>query len=148
MGRKGAPPVAESSDRSGWAGACVCANNVQRKCLAPTRKSVLSVGTACTHLSVGLEADCSPQGEPRGCLLRQDIRPCRNQKTPSFRMEFSVLALPIFPCRQSIVAAFKNMPVACFSRKKVPTFRLRLSCVGVTYLPVQSPAKYCRRRCA
>ena len=30
----------ESSDRSGWAGACVCANNVRRKCLAPTRKSV------------------------------------------------------------------------------------------------------------
>ena len=62
-----------------------------------TRQSVFSVGTACTHLSVGLEADSSPQGEPWGCLLRQDILPCRNQKTPSFRMEFSVLALPIFP---------------------------------------------------
>ena len=29
----------ESSDRSGWAGACVCVNNVRRKCLATTRKS-------------------------------------------------------------------------------------------------------------
>ena len=29
----------EPSDRSGWAGACVCANNVRRKCLATTRKS-------------------------------------------------------------------------------------------------------------
>ena len=29
----------ESSDRSGWAGACVCANNVRRKCLATTWKS-------------------------------------------------------------------------------------------------------------
>ena len=48
---------------------------------------------------------CAIQGGPWGCLLRQDIRPCWNQKTPSFRMEFSVLALPIFPCShpQSIV---------------------------------------------
>ena len=30
-------------------------------------------------------------------------------------------------------------------RKKDPDFRLSL-CVGITYLPGQSPAKYCRRR--
>ena len=39
MGRKGAPPVAESSDRSGWAGTCLCTNEVQGKGLVPTRKS-------------------------------------------------------------------------------------------------------------
>ena len=33
-----------------------------------TRQSVFSVGTACTHLSVGLAADSSPQGEPRGAV--------------------------------------------------------------------------------
>jgi hypothetical protein len=36
-GFEGAPPGAESSDRRNWAGSCVCANNVQRKCLVPTR---------------------------------------------------------------------------------------------------------------
>ena len=35
--RKGAPPVAESSDRSGWAGTCLCTNEVQGKGLVPTR---------------------------------------------------------------------------------------------------------------
>ena len=30
--------------------------------------------------------------------------------------------------------------------KKEPSFRLTLLCVGVTYLPGQSPAKYCRRK--
>ena len=39
VGRKGAPPVAESSDRSGWAGTCLCTNEVQGKGLVPTRKS-------------------------------------------------------------------------------------------------------------
>ena len=39
VGRKGAPPVAESSDRSGWAGTCLCTNEVQGKDLVPTRKS-------------------------------------------------------------------------------------------------------------
>ena len=35
--RKGAPPGAESSDRSGWAGTCLCTNEVQGKGLVPTR---------------------------------------------------------------------------------------------------------------
>ena len=39
VGRKGELPVAEPSDRGGWAGACVCTSNAQGKCLAPTRKS-------------------------------------------------------------------------------------------------------------
>ena len=39
VGRKGAPPVAESSDRRGWAGTCLCTNEVQGKGLVPTRKS-------------------------------------------------------------------------------------------------------------
>ena len=37
VGRKGAPPGAESSDRSGWAGTCLCTNEVQGKGLVPTR---------------------------------------------------------------------------------------------------------------
>jgi len=36
-GRKGAPPVAESSDRSGWAGTCLCTSKAQGKGLVPTR---------------------------------------------------------------------------------------------------------------
>ena len=34
---EGAPPMAESSNRNGWADTCVCANNVQRRCLVSTR---------------------------------------------------------------------------------------------------------------
>ena len=64
-----------------------------------------------------------------------------------FSSRFLVLALRIFLCRQRIVLPLKNSPGDCFRQKKAPTLRLRL-CVGVTYLPVQSPAKYCRRRCA
>ena len=65
MGRKGAPPVAESSDRSGWAGACVCANNVRRKCLATTRKSAsqtLQV-SKCFHKIDQYRGDGLPEGE-------------------------------------------------------------------------------------
>ena len=36
-GRKGAPPVAESSDRSGWAAACLGASKAKREGLAATR---------------------------------------------------------------------------------------------------------------
>ena len=39
VGHKGAPPVAESSDRSGWAGTWFCASKAQGKTLVPTRKS-------------------------------------------------------------------------------------------------------------
>ena len=49
MGRKGAPPVAESSDRSGCAGTCLCTNEVQGKGLVPTRKSVLLAVGPCRH---------------------------------------------------------------------------------------------------
>ncbi len=42
--RKEAPPVAESSDRSGWAGTCLCTNEVQGKGLVPTR-----ILTPCTQ---------------------------------------------------------------------------------------------------
>ena len=38
VARKGAPPAAESSDRSGWAGTWFCANEVQGKTLVPTRR--------------------------------------------------------------------------------------------------------------
>ena len=44
VGRKGAPPVAESSDRSGWAGTCLCTNEVQGKGLVPTQ-----ILTPCTQ---------------------------------------------------------------------------------------------------
>ena len=43
-GRKGAPPVAESSDRSGWAATCICANNVRHKCLVATRRAAFLAG--------------------------------------------------------------------------------------------------------
>ena len=38
VARKGAPPVAESSDRGGWAGTWFCTNEVQGKTLVPTRR--------------------------------------------------------------------------------------------------------------
>ena len=39
MGHEGAPPVAESSDRNGWAAACLGASEAQREGLAATRGS-------------------------------------------------------------------------------------------------------------
>ena len=62
MGRKGAPPVAESSDRSGWAGTCLCTNEVQGKGLVPTRKSQGSIvqpqfsARRCLEIATGLTA--------------------------------------------------------------------------------------------
>ena len=42
------------------------------------------------------------------------------------------------------VLTFKKCPVDTFRQKKAPIFRSGLG-VRVTYLPGQSPAKYCRR---
>ena len=59
----------EPSDRSGWAGACVCANNVQRKCLAPTRKSVSQRLQVFEYFrKIGL---CRRNGLPEGELPRR-----------------------------------------------------------------------------
>ena len=62
-----------------------------------------------------------------------------------------MLALPIFLGRPRIVPPLKSSPVDYFRRKtpflskrKEPDKRLALD-VGITYLPGQSPAKYCRR---
>ena len=55
-----------------------------------------------------------------------------------------MLALPTFLGRPSIVLAFNKMPVASCSKKEPRPFG-RGSYVGITYLPGQSPAKYCRR---
>ena len=62
VGRKGAPPGAESSDRSGWAGTCLCTNEVQGKGLVPTRKSQGSIvqpqfsARRCLEIATGLTA--------------------------------------------------------------------------------------------
>ena len=44
------------------------------------------------------------------------------KKRARLSSDSSVFALPIFPGRPSIVLALKSMPVACFSKKKPPTF--------------------------
>jgi len=55
-GFEGAPPVAESSDRRSWAGTWVCANNVQRKALVPTRTVGSSVRPReCKRCAAGAE---------------------------------------------------------------------------------------------
>ena len=48
------------------------------------------------------------------------------------------------PGRPTYCHAVRNSPVDCCRHKKASYFRRR-SCVRVTYLPGQSPAKYCRR---
>ena len=58
-----------------------------------------------------------------------------------------MFALPIFPGRPSIVTLSAGVRWTPASVKKEPGFLLTL-CVRVTYLPGQSPAKYCRRTCA
>ena len=50
------------------------------------------------------------------------------QKSPNLSAEASVFALPIFLGRPGIVLALRNMPVACFSKKKPPTFVGGLLC--------------------
>ena len=66
------------------------------------------------------------------------------KKTAHFRVR-CVLALPIFPGRPSIVTPSGTVRWTVPGVKKEPDFRLTLY-VGVTYLPGQSPAKYCRRK--
>ena len=60
-----------------------------------------------------------------------------------------MLALPIFPGRPRIVLPKKHsggvFPAESGYVKKEPDRSLVLTCVGITYLPGQSPAKYCRR---
>ena len=70
-----------------------------------------------------------------------------NEKDLPVASPFLVLALPIFLCRQSIVPAEPGPEAVCrICKRKGLAGGKSFSCVGVTYLPVQSPAKYCRRR--
>ena len=69
---------------------------------------------------------------------------CHRQKNLVLSDEALMLALPTFLGRPSIVLAFNKMPVASCSKKEPRPFG-RGSYVGITYLPGQSPAKYCRR---
>ena len=76
-----------------------------------------------------------------------------NQSEPVFRIAAALRRAGVSPPygffgRGTVGAALRLGIVPVCITKKVPTFRLRLSCVGVTYLPGQSPSKYCRRRCA
>ena len=66
------------------------------------------------------------------------------EKTSYFRRRFLCSRYLAFRVGQRIVLPYKKCPVDTFRQKKAPTFRSRL-CVRVTYLPGQSPAKYCRR---
>ena len=62
-----------------------------------------------------------------------------------------MLKFPIFPGRPTYCPAAETLQWSVSGRihirvKKEPVFRLVLPvCVGITYLPGQSPAKYCRR---
>ena len=78
--------MAESSDRSGWAGTCLCTNEVQGKGLVPTRKSaplqavifreeVLVIArrgrSACTRAAKG-----RPYGAPSNfAVIARAVRP-------------------------------------------------------------------------
>ena len=57
-----------------------------------------------------------------------------------------MLALLIFPGRPSIVALSATVRWTVASAKKEPPTFVGGFCVRVTYLPGQSPAKYCRRK--
>ena len=85
-GRKGAPPVAESSDRSGWAGTCVCTSEAQGKCLVPTRTVSKLIFYRITHViarpvrtlvvAIRFQArDCHVADAPRN-----DMRECESTR--------------------------------------------------------------------
>ena len=82
VGRKGAPPGAESSDRSGWAGTCLCTNEVQGKGLVPTRKSVLLAVGSCRNCLHGVRIATAPAGP------RNDR--CGRWSAPGLRLPLSL----------------------------------------------------------
>ena len=61
LGRKEAPPVAEPSDRSGWAGTWFCTSKAQGKALVPTR----TTGTYRPQTYDHSAAACTVNGEVR-----------------------------------------------------------------------------------
>ena len=74
------------------------------------------------------------------------------KQTPPTFVGGIVFALPIFPgrptyCRGVGTVRWTVPATRSGVNKKEPSLRLVL-CVRVTYLPGQSPAKYCRRTCA
>ena len=95
--------------------------------------------------AIGENATAFPRLHPKGTSSRFALRaprPLRGlamTRPEAFRiLHFSVFRIHSFPCP----APTANSPAR---RKKAPIFRSELH-VGVTYLPVQSPAKYCRRK--
>ena len=61
-----------------------------------------------------------------------------------------MLALPVFPGRPTYCPAEEALRWSVSGRIRICAKRTSLStgasvCVGITYLPGQSPAKYCRR---
>jgi len=50
-GHEGAPPVTESSDRNGWAAACLDASKAKREGLAATRSTACSLASSQSPLS-------------------------------------------------------------------------------------------------
>ena len=80
VGRKGAPPVAGSSDRSGWAGTCLCTNEVQGKGLVLTRKSVLLAVRSCGYCLHGVRiaaASSKPRNDRRCTMVGSMLTPGR-----------------------------------------------------------------------
>ena len=111
VGRKGAPPVAESSDRSGWAGTCLCTNEVQGKGLVPTRKSQGSLVrlkfpvNRCQEIAT---APMGPRNDIRDMMVPQNSKfVAKRHLNSSFFILHSSSSLtppsisPAEPCRQT-----------------------------------------------
>ena len=88
--------------------------------------------------------DCTPRALPRASRSGRHVGrwPPRNGKAGGFPHS------SLFIFQSSGFIHFRAPPLQRTPRqgaKKAPIFRSELH-VGVTYLPVQSPAKYCRRK--
>ena len=95
-------------------------------------------------LCVGLS--CLP-GQAKYCpaVKNSPVDCFRQKKRPRPKFWPFVLAFPVFLGRPGIVLPLKTVRWTVFGRRKDPSRSVGL-CVGITYLPGQSPAKYCRRR--
>ena len=166
VARKGAPPVAESSDRGGWAGTWFCTNEVQGKTLVPTRRKepkdafftseLHSVGAgngaaeiqAVAPLPGLYQLRCvSPprshariprQLRPRRCI----IRPCGGGRKPDGRH----VCRPYRACPRGYISII--------FRRKIPSLYIVHCQLSIAFLCIQDmvssetaiPSFFCRPR--
>ena len=139
-----------------WAGQGLsCRRNSPADCCRQNRFGTKAKPTS-FRLSVFCVGVTYLPGQARYCPAVATVRwtVAGRKKAPTFRSRLLCWRYRSIPGRPSIVTPSEHaggmFQASSFFHKrknirKEPSFRLTLLYVGVTYLPGQSPAKYCRR---